>query len=386
MKVIAVTAARSEYDLLFSVYEKLNEDPKFDFSLIVAGAHLSPTFGLSVKEIEKDGFNISDHCFNLLDSGEKLARVASIGNQMPLLAQSFYREKPDLVIVAGDREDAISVCLTAAYMSIPVAHFFGGDIAKDGNIDNSVRYASSKFAHIHFPTITEHADTLERLGEDSWRIHVIGNPALDRLLSTEEMTKADLFSSMGGGICENTKFGVVIQHPIISEIDLQGKQMRTTMEALIGTELIYFVNCPNSDAGNTEIRQVIDYYGSEYPDKFYTFKNLNRVIYINLLRHCSVMVGNSSSGLLEAPSLGLPVVNVGSRQRGRVCGENVLFVKNNKNHIKSAVEKCLNDNEFNLRVKSGINPYGDGKSAERVIEILRNLKIDDQLIYKDIAY
>jgi GDP/UDP-N,N'-diacetylbacillosamine 2-epimerase (hydrolysing) len=364
----------------------LNEDAGFDFKLIVSGPHLSPTYGLTVDQIKKDGFVIADYCFNLLDSDEKLARVVSVGNQIPLIAQTLYRENPDLVIVAGDREDVISVCITAAYMSIPVAHFFGGDIAKDGNIDNTVRYAASKFANVHFTTLHQHAETLKKLGENDWRIHVVGNPALDRFLSTKVCSKRDLLKNLDVDLSEDRKYGVVIQHSILTEVDQQERQMRNTMESLLKTDLFYFINYPNSDPGSLDIRTVINEYCTKYPDRFFSFKNLDRIVYVNLLRYASVLVGNSSSGLLEAPSLNLPAVNVGNRQRGRVHGENVIFVDHDQQQILSAIDKCLNDVDFRNLVEECKNPYGDGDSAQKVIQALRNLKFDDELIYKNITY
>lgn len=385
-KIIAITAARSEYDLMFSVYKLLSDDRNIDFGLIVTGPHLSSTYGLTKQQVLDDGFKVFDTCFNLVDSDEKIARAISIGNQIPLLAQSFYREKPDLVLTAGDREDVIATCLSAAYMSIPVAHFFGGDIAKDGNIDNSVRYAASKLANIHFITLKDHAETLRKLGEDNWRIHIVGNPALDRFLSIESREKKDIFKQLGIDLTDKTEFGVVIKHSIITEVDSQEEEMRTIMETLLKTELFYFVNYPNSDSGSSDIRMVINEYCTKYPERFFSFKNLDRVLYVNLLRHASLLVGNSSSGLLEAPSLSLPVVNVGNRQRGRVHGDNVIFVDHQEAQILAAIDKCRSDINFRERVKNGKNPYGDGRSAEKVVQILKKLKLNDHLIYKNITY
>ena len=383
-KVIAVTAARSEYDLMSSVFSLLNNNANFEFSLIVAGPHLSSTFGLSVDEIKKDGFHICDYCFNLVDSDEKIARAMAIGNQIPLLAQTFYREQPDIVIVAGDREDVLSVCITAAYMAIPVAHFFGGDIAKDGNIDNAARYASSKFANIHFVTLPEHKQTLLKLGEDEWRVHVVGNPGLDRFKSVKPLGRIELFDRLN--MPELDKYGLVIKHSIISEVNSQEIDMLITMEALLESGLKWFINSPNSDSGSAGIRKVITKYCVAYPDKFFSFKNLDRTSYVNLLRNASVLVGNSSSGLLEAPSLGLPVVNIGQRQRGRTHGDNVLFVDNKKDDILSAIERCLNDQTFLNSVKKCENPYGSGNSSELILEILENLDITEDLIFKNITY
>ncbi len=385
-KIIAITGARSEYDLLFPVYEKLNKHVEINFSIIITGPHLSPTYGSTYNEIIKDGFRISDYCFNLIDSDEKLSRVVSIGNQIPLIAQTLYREKPDLIIVAGDREDAISVALTAAYMSIPVAHFFGGDIAKDGNIDNSIRYATSKLASIHFVTLKQHEDNLIRMGEDQWRIHVVGNPAIDRLISEKFINKSQLLKSFNNDFISDLNYAVLIQHSIISEVDKQTEYIEMTLNALLSSNIFTFVNYPNSDPGSLKIRNVIDEYCIKYPEKFFRFKNLERAKYVNLLRHASFLIGNSSSGLLEAPSLGLPTINIGKRQLGRVHGNNILFVENNIDQISDAINTCLFNTNFLNQVKNGKNPYGEGDSSEKILDILVNIEINESLIYKNITY
>jgi GDP/UDP-N,N'-diacetylbacillosamine 2-epimerase (hydrolysing) len=384
LKIIAVTGARSEYDLMYSVYNKLKLDPQFDFSIIITGPHLSNNFGYTAKQIENDNFKISEYIYSFLDSNEKLARVASIGNQIPLLTQTLNREKPDLVMVAGDREEAISVSMTCAYMDVPCLHFFGGDIAKDGNIDNSVRYATSKFAHLHFVTLEQHKQNLIKLGEDDWRIFVIGNPALDRFLSVEKISKKQVLDHFK--LDFESDYGVVIQHSIITEASYQDFQIRQTLDAILDTDLVYFLNYPNSDAGSHAIVSVYDEYALKHPDRFIVFKNLDRIIYVNLLKHAKFLIGNSSSGLLEAPSLGLPAINVGERQRGRIHGDNVLFVDNNIQEIKKAINIVLNDNDFLKKVSLKDNPYGDGNSAEKVMSIIKKIKINSKLIYKNISY
>ncbi len=384
-KIIAVTGARSEYDLLFSVYKKLQEDSRFDFRIIVTGPHLSERFGFTAKHVVADGFIIEDEIFNLVDSNKKIGRVISIGNQIPGLAQSFYRCKPDLILVAGDREEAISTTLTAAYMDIPVAHFFGGDIAKDGNIDNGVRYASSKLAHIHFPSLEAHKETLVRLGEDEWRIFVIGNPALDRFVNTRELTPAALAQALRIDALPDEYF-VLIQHSIITEVEKQGEYIRETLDAIVNSGVFCFINYPNSGPGDGAIIGEYQEYAAKYSSQFRLFQNLDREVYINLLRKAKCLLGNSSSGLLEAPSLGLPAINIGSRQRGRVHGENVIFVDNDKDEILSAIRKATSDQSFLERVKLRKNPYGDGNSATKVIEILANIELNDRLIHKDITY
>lgn len=384
-KILAVTGARSEYDLLYSVYQKLNADEDIDFSLFITGPHLSEKYGLTARYAEVDGFRIADKAYNLIDSNEKLARVASIGFQIPLMVQTLNREKPDIVLVAGDREEAISTTMTCAYMDIPVAHFFGGDIAKDGNIDNSVRYASSKFAHIHFPSLEAHKETLLKLGEDDWRIFVVGNPALDRFLQTPGISRKQLFDTFSADRYDEP-FCVLIQHSIITEVELQSSHIRITLDAIVASGVRCFINYPNSDSGSLDIIQAINEYAQKYPEQFILFQNLDRVTYVNLLRHAAFMLGNSSSGLLEAPSLGLPAINIGSRQRGRTHGDNVIFVDNDVDAILKATHTVTKDAAFKEKVAQKNNPYGNGNTSEKVYEVLKNIEINSQLIHKNITY
>ncbi|WP_298542674.1 UDP-N-acetylglucosamine 2-epimerase [uncultured Aquimarina sp.] len=384
MKIIAVTGARSEFDLLSTLYDKMYEDDFFDFSIVVTGAHLSDTFGKTVKNIETKGYRIADRIYNLVDTSEKIGRVISLGNQISSFAQTFDREQPDLIIVAGDREEAISVSMTAAYMDIPVAHFFGGDIAKDGNIDNSTRYAASKYSHLHFVTLEQHKETLMKLGEEEDRIYVVGNPAIDNIVSTPTMSRKILSKNIGFDI-ENEDYLVLIKHPIITETKDQRRQMEVILDSIIESNIKCLINYPNSDAGNREIIDVIDEYTAK-SESLFVFKNLDRLNYVNLLRNATSLIGNSSSGLLEAPSLGLPAINIGSRQRGRIHGNNVLFIDHEKAEIKDAINKVRSDKKFLELVKNSDSPYGNGKTTEKVVKIFKEVKLDDNLIYKNITY
>lgn len=384
-KIIAISGARSDYDLLYKVYQKLDKDPRFDFSIIITGPNLAETYGYTAGNIEKDGFRIAGRVFNLIDSNQKIARAVSIGYQIPSIAHVLLQDKPDIVLIAGDREEAISVSLTCAYMDIAVAHFFGGDIAKDGNIDNSVRYATSKFAHIHFPTLEQHKQTLLKLGEDEWRIHVVGNPALDRFLETEEMSKAETIHQLNPRQ-SISDYCVLIQHSIITQVEHQAEHIRVTLESIRKSGKHCFVNYPNSDAGSADIIKAYQEYTQKYPGQFTLFQNLDRKIYVNLLRHALFLIGNSSSGLVEVASLGLPAINVGERQRGRVHGDNVIFVDTDEKEITAAIDKVLNNQEFLNKVKLRNNPYGDGKSSDKIIEILAQVEINSELIHKNITY
>ena len=384
-KIIAISGARSDYDLLFSVYEKLNNDDRFDFSIIITGPNLSDKYGYTAQYIENDGFKIAGRVFNLIDSNQKIGRIISIGTQIPALANLLFHEQPDIVLVAGDREEAITVTMTCAYMDIVVAHFFGGDIAKDGNIDNSVRYAASKFAHIHFPSLPQHRETLLKLGENAHRIFVVGNPALDRLLMVSKLSKQTIFDVLNAKKkIEN--YCVLIQHPIITQIEKQSEHIRATLDALLDSDLHCFINYPNSDAGSLEIIEACKEYSEKYPDRFTLFQNLDREIYVNLLCHAEFLLGNSSSGIVEVASLGLPAINIGERQRERIHGNNVVFVDNERKHILEAIKFVQNDQKFLEEVRRNYNPYGVGKSADMVVAILADIVIDDALIHKNITY
>lgn len=384
-KIIAITGARSEYDLLSSVYKKLDGDKDIDFSIIVTGAHLSEKFGSTINQIKQDQLTVSAEVFNLIDSDKPIGRILSLGNQINNLAHIFYNKKPDIVMVAGDREEAISVSMTAAYMNIPVAHFFGGDIAKDGNIDNAVRFATSKFAHIHFPTIEQHKETLLKLGEDEWRIHVVGNPSLDKFQKID-FINTNAISEKFNFPVEYKDYLVLIQHPIISEIELQKKHMIATLEAVLKSKTKCFINYPNSDAGNLAIIDTIKEYEVKYPKVFKSFKNIDRVTYISLLKNALCLIGNSSSGIVEVASLGLPAINIGKRQRGRFAGENVIFVDNDIDEINESIHFIKTNKEFILEVEKCKNPYGNGNSGEKIIETLKKIKLDNKLIYKNITY
>jgi len=385
-KIIAITGARSDYDLLYTVYSKLHEHPKFDFSLIITGPNLSETFGYTSQWIEKDGFKVAGKIFNLVDSSQKIGRIVSIGNQISVLANILLHENPDIVLVAGDREESISVTMTCAYLDIAVAHFFGGDVAKDGNIDNSTRYAASKYAHIHFPSLDEHRINLLKMGEEDKRIFVVGNPALDRIKDIPRLSKNELYKELDVTYKNISNYCVLIQHSIITQVEMQTEHIRITLDAILKCDRHCFINYPNSDPGSSDIIKTYIEYSNKYPDKFTLFKNIDRISYINLLRNSDFLIGNSSSGLLEVASLKLAAINVGDRQRNRLHAENVLFVDNDLIEISNAINKVLNDKEFHEILRNVVNPYGDGFSSDKIVKILSDITIDNNLIHKNITY
>lgn len=382
-KILAVTGIRADYDVLFSVLKAIDEHEELDLEVVVTGAHLSEQHGLTINEIKKDGFKIADCVESLINSNKLPSRVKGLAIQLQGMVQTVERVKPDFLLVLGDREETMSTALIGAYMNIPVAHICGGDKAV-GNVDDQVRHAVTKLSHLHFTTNIESHDRIIRLGEQPFRVFNVGNPGLDRLVKTPELSCKELSKRINFDIKEEEKFLLLIQHTISTENDLAYWQMKQTMEAIKTLKIKTVISYPNSDAGSKDIIRALN----EYNDLPFIFKakNIPRLEFVNIMRKASCMLGNSSAGILEAPILKLPVVNIGNRQRGRLHSTNVEFVNHDTEKIISAIQKALYDEDYKKLVNHCINPYGDGKAAGRITKVLAEIKIDDKLLIKDITY
>lgn len=383
LKILSVTGIRSEYFILQPVFEELRSKKNVELKVVVTGTHLSPIHGNTYKLIKKDGFNIIE-LETLLSSDKLSGRCKSVGIQIMGLTDIILRENPDWLLVLGDREESITTAIVGTYLNIPVAHICGGDRVV-GNIDDSVRHAVTKLSHLHFPTTKENGERILKMGEEPWRVHVVGNPALDSIRKQPILDMNYINEKLGTNIKENEPFIVLIKHPLSSEFEKAGEQMEITLQAV--SELGYktIITYPNSDAGGYEMIEVIKKYEEKY-DFIKAFETIPRDIFVNLLRKAALMLGNSSAGLLEAPFLKLPVVNVGNRQKQRQHAENIIFVPHNKEKIKEAINKAINDKDFINICKNCTNPYGDGYSSKRIVDIILNTPIDSKLLNKQIVY
>ncbi|WP_419875559.1 UDP-N-acetylglucosamine 2-epimerase [Candidatus Pristimantibacillus sp. PTI5] len=382
-KIVGITGIRSEYDIMSSVFKAITNHPFLELELIVTGAHLSDSYGNTVNEISQDNFKIADRIESLLNSDQSSSRVKGLGIQLQGMIQTITRVNPDFLLVLGDREEAMSTALVGAYMNIPVAHIAGGDRVI-GNVDDQIRHAVTKLAHLHFTTNEESAERIIKLGEESFRIFNVGNPGLDRIKSVPFLTKKELSEKMGFHIEETEPVVVLIQHVISTEIEEAYNQMKITMESVKEMGIKTIISYPNSDAGGQQMIKAINEYRNE--PFIHVSKNIPRLEFINLLRHASCLLGNSSAGILEAPYLKLPVVNVGNRQKGRLHGENVQFVRHDPNEICQAVTKAIFDQEYIQKVKASFNPYGNGDSSDKIADVLATIAIDDKLLIKEITY
>ncbi len=383
MKVLAITGIRSEYDILQPVLKEMQQSNQFDVMLVVCGTHLSATFGETIQEIEKDGFPIVDKIETLLDSHTKSSRVKGLGIALIGLVQTVERVKPDLLLVVGDREESMTTALVGAYCDIPVAHIAGGDRVV-GNVDDQVRHAVSRLAHIHYVTNSESGDRLIKMGEQPFRVINVGTPGIDRLMSEPRLSIAEMNQQLGLNLPEHAPYLLVLQHVISSEAEQGYWQMQQTLAAVQQLGLPTVVIYPNSDAGGREMIRCIEDYAPQ--GFFVAMKNIPRTPFVNLLRHAACLIGNSSAGIMEAPALHLPVINVGNRQQGRLHSSNVQFVTHDVSSIVEAAKRAVYDDGYRQQVATCATPYGDGQAAAKIVTHLQQQQLDHHWLIKDITY
>ena len=376
-RVLGITAIRSEYFLQQSILRATVDHPELELQLIVTGAHLSPLHGYTVKQIEADGFPIVARIENLIYSDRDAARLKGAASQLQVLTHLVDELRPDWLLVPADREESMTLALCGTYMNIATAHYGAGDRVV-GNADDMIRHAVSRLSHLLLTTHEQARERLIKAGEEEWRVHNVGHAGIDRLRTTEELTTAELAAALGVKNIDD-QFAVIIQHPLTSEIDNAGPQMRETLSAALDLGLQTFISYPNSDPGSNQIIDVIEAHHQN--PRISVFRNIPDREFVNLLRRATVLLGNSSLGLLEAPYLKLPVVNVGRRQSERHHSSNVFFVPAEREaivrQIRAIIENGIGECE---------NPFGDGHTGERVAELLATTKIDEKLLNKDLSY
>lgn len=379
-RILAVLESRATYGYSKNVMLAMEKFPELELCTLVTGMHLIPELGNSIELIKKDGFPISA-TVPLAAEGEGTgAWPRAMGNGIALAADVFEDLKPDIVIIFGDRVESFSMCIAASYAGLPVAHVQAGD--KSGHIDDIARMALAKLAHIHLASCEDSAERVRRLGEQGFRIHNVGAPQLDDIVGRD--FSASEITIEGKRINLEEDYLLLVQHPVMVEREEADVQMRATLEAVAECGLPVIWVYPNSDLGFGRIVDVIEQ--SQGNGRITHLMNLERDAYLTLMANASALVGNSSSGILEAPSFKVPVVNIGNRQRGRPQADNILNCGYEKDDIKQTILKALNDEGFKSRCTQAINPYGDGKSSERICQILTDVQIDHNLMDKQTVY
>jgi len=341
--------------------------------------HLAPSHGKTISEIKDDGINVDYTIDMALDSDSRVTMAKSLGIGVSGFAEGFRHMDPDIVLVLGDRTEAFAAGTAASYMNIPVAHVGGGQISGGVVIDGLARHALTKLSHIHFATSEENAQRIERLGEEEWRIVPTGSLGLDKINKGNYTAPEEIQKRFD--IPEDKPVVVVLQHPTTARPGEAREQIIQTLDAVTDFEVFPFIIYPNSDRGSSGIIEELDRMSNDSSTSV-VVKNLPRDDFLGLLDLAAVMVGNSSSGLIEAPSLGLPVVDIGSRQEGRQRGENVISVGNDSDEIKAALETALCDDSFKQRAQHCENPFYFGGAADQIHKTLSDIELASTLIEK----
>ena len=374
-KICVVTGTRAEYGLLYWLLKEIEADKELELQLIATGMHLSPEFGLTYKEIEKE-FKINKKIEMLLSSDTSVGISKSMGLAQISFAESYDELKPDIVVVLGDRYEIFSATSAAMIARIPIAHIHGGE-KTEGAFDESIRHSITKMSHLHFTATNEYKNRVIQLGEHPSRVFNVGGMGIEnikrlKLLSKDEFEKSIEFKL-------NIKNILVTFHPVTLENSTAKEQFQQLLDAidkLEDTNIIF--TKANSDTDGRVINQMIDEYVTKNSHKSIVFTSLGQLRYLSALQYVDAVVGNSSSGLGEAPSFKIGTINIGDRQKGRIKASSVIDCEANKNSIVKAFAK-LYSKEFQETLKTTINPYGDGCASKKIVEILKSVDLKNIL-------
>jgi len=375
-EIAVVTIARSDFGIYFPILKEIQKRNDLKLKIIVSGMHLSPKFGMTVTEVERE-FEV----FHKIDSLYYSEDPDSVGNTIAQgtkgFTDLFFKYKPDILLTLGDRFDMLPAVLAAFPFQIPIAHLHGGELTL-GNIDDTIRHMISKAAHIHFASSAVYANRLSQLGEEPWRIHVTGAPGLDTIRETKVWDLATMKSQFGIDISE--PYLLTTFHPVTLELENTKTYIKNLLSSFEKVNRPVVFTYPNADSTGSFIIEAINDFADKN-ENIYVIKNAGQVGYLSLMAHADAMVGNSSSGIIEAASYRLPVVNIGNRQEGRMFPENIIQCGYSSEQISQAILKATSE-KFKVSLKSMMNPYGDGRSAPRIVDILSSLPLNPQLTAK----
>jgi UDP-hydrolysing UDP-N-acetyl-D-glucosamine 2-epimerase len=381
-KIAIATTSRADYSSLLPVLRLLTADADFDVRLFVSGTHLLPEFGMTIQAIEADGFPIAEkiHLPFSQDTPDNPGFTA--GQAVQQFSAALAQHQPDVLLLVGDRLEMLAVGYAALIARIPVAHISGGDVT-EGAVDDAVRHALTKLSHVHFVSMDDHARRVRQMGEETWRVHITGDPALDTLRTLHYLNREELAAFLGLPL--TPPLSLVTFHPTTLSpfpVETQIAAVLAALEHLPGTLLI---GKPNVDSGHTVITKALETFVQQR-ENTRLFTSLGQQRYYSLLAIADVMLGNSSSGIWEAPSFGLPVVNIGERQQGRWRAANVLDVPAyDTTAIQAALSRAFSP-EFRASLKNMPNPYGDGYAAERIVQVLKTCDYSRLLLKKFVNY
>ncbi len=387
-RIAVYTGNRTDYGLQYPALRAIARDSRLEYFLLVSGAHLKEDFGGTFREIEADGFRVYKEIPIEMEQDTLFSVTRAIGSGILNLSPILNELQPHFLLAYADRFESFSAVVTSTQMGIVTAHGEGGDYTEGGALDDSVRHAMTKLAHLHFVTNAQSAERVLRLGEESWRVFNVGYPGLDLIATGEYASPGEIYRCFD--VPSGQPILVFTQHSVATEFDQAGYQVRPSLEALdeIGKELdcVVIITYPNDDAGGRRIIAEIEALALKKRPYIRICRSLGRYYYYGVLNVAAACVGNSSSGIKETPAFHCPCVNIGTRQHGRLRADNVLDVGYNKEAIKNTVRRCFYDEEFKGHVQTCENPYGTGETGLQIAEILATIPIDAKLLQKRMTY
>jgi UDP-hydrolysing UDP-N-acetyl-D-glucosamine 2-epimerase len=375
--ISVVSVSRADYGIYHPLLTRLSQEPGLELSILVTGMHLSPEFGSTFRVIEQDGFQIADKIETLLSSDTPQGIAKSIGMGILGFAQSFSGKKPDMLVLLGDRFEMYAAAVAALPFTIPVAHIHGGEVTQ-GAFDDGLRHSLTKLSHLHFVSTQEYGQRVIQLGEEPWRIKVCGAPSLENLKNFQLLSRAELEFRLDRKLPDT--FLVVTFHPVTLEYEKSEDYINELLCALHEVNLPVIFSLPNADTNSRVIIQRTKEFISMHLDSS-IFDNLGQRVYFSLMTAASAMVGNSSSGIIEAATFKLPVVNIGTRQKGRIHGKNVIDVGYHHTEIRAGISRAISPS-FRESLRDLVNPYGQGSSSEIITEVLKSIPLDGKLVVK----
>lgn len=378
-KIAVITSTRAEYGLLHPLIRKLIQESEIAVQVLVSGTHLLAKFGKTIDYIIRDGVTV-DYTIPIYDDefvSDEVHAAAAVAKAVELSSSIFAKEGYDAIVVLGDRYEIIGFCMAAAICRIPIIHIHGGEIT-EGAIDDKIRHAVTKLSSIHFPSIQEYADRIIQMGEAKKYVYPVGALGIDNIMNMQLLDKKSLLEELE--IKTDMPLAAVTYHPVTSERpELAVDEIRQVMNALLETGVYSIITMPNSDVGGDNIYKETMNYVSSHGECMTLKKSLGQMKYLSLLKNADVMVGNSSSGILESASFQLPTVNIGNRQKGRMAPKNVIHCLCKKEDIVQAIKTGMSL-EFRKTLNGYVNPYGDGHAAERMVEIIKNTDFSDSAL------
>ena len=368
-KICVVTGTRAEYGLLYPIMKKIQNSDTLKLQLIATTMHLSEEFGSTYKQIEEDGFTIDEKIENLLASDSKSSVAKSTGLATILLSDAFTRLQPDVVLILGDRFETHATATTAMLMNIPIAHIHGGELT-EGAVDEQIRHSITKMSYLHFTSTEEYRERIIQMGEDSSRVFISGAPGIDNIINLELLPKTELEDSFNWKFDERS--ALFTYHPVTLDNSNINEEINQVLSAIKKTGLNVLFTYANADDSGRVINQKIEEFCQNNPTKYKVIKSLGQLRYLSAMKYVNLLIGNTSSGIIEAVSFQKPVVNIGNRQKGRLQSGNVIDCS--VETLSQAIHEALS-NEFLVSCKTLNNVYGDGNASDTIVDVLLSVEI-----------